>query len=494
MSKYKQLVSQTLVYGLGTIVPRLLNFLLLTPFYTYIFDFEQDKYGVIVELYSYTAFLLVLLTYGMETTYFRYANKDKNNSVFNNSLSLLLITSSAFILLVLFSKQSISDFLDYSNSSYLIVLFSSIVFFDVITSIPFAYLRNENRAFYFSMIKLGSVIINIFFNVFFLVICRNSDNATLSSFYNNDIGVGYAFISNLLASGFTFLALIPIYFKFRFQLDFKLIAKLLSYSLPLLVVGIAGMTNEVADKLFLRHLIPEDQEPLKVLGIYGANYKMAVLMTIFIQMFKYAAEPFFFKNADQADAKVLYANVLDYFIAFCLFIFLLVTLFIDVFQYFIGPSYRDGLGIVPIVLLANLFLGVYYNLSVWYKVTDKTRYGAYISLIGVLITVSINVIFIPLYGYYASAWATFICYFVMMIISYAIGQKIYKVNYKLGKIFAYFAFSLLLYAFHALISFNYNVFNWLFSATLLIAYLFFVMKLNSLHIKDLVQIKKIFSK
>jgi len=473
LNKYKQLANQTIIYGLGTIVPRMLNFLLLTPFYTNVF-LEQEKYGTITELYSYTAFLLVLLTYGMETTFFRFSNKYGNNNIFNVVQSVITVTSVLFISAILFTYNSIAGIIGYANSSYFVLLFCFIVFFDVITSIPFAYLRQINRPIYFSIVKLGNVAINIFFNIFFLVICKNAQSPGLASLYNPEIGVGYAFISNLIASAFVFFALLPVFLKFKFVIRLGIIRHLLSYSMPLVIVGFAGMFNEVADKIFLKYLVPEHLNPLKQVGIYGANYKMAVLMTIFIQMFKYAAEPFFFKSAAQIDAKHTYSTVMTWFVVACLLIFLGVTMYIDLFQYFIGKPYRVGLHIVPIVLLANMFLGIYYNLSVWYKINNLTRFGAIISLVGVVITLFVNVVFIPIYGYIASAWATLICYFSMMLISYQMSKKYYFVKYNAKLLSLYFISAILLYLVKLYLNFDSLVVNNLVSTILFLVFVLII--------------------
>jgi len=266
--------------------------------------------------------------------------------------------------------------------------------------------------------------------------------------------VGYAFISNLIASVITLILLIPDIFKISFSFSWGLLQRMLSYGLPLLLVGLFGMINEVSDKVLFKFLIsvPEgiaDKETyvLGQLGIYGANYRLAVLMTLFIQMFRYAAEPFFFSHAREENAKLLYASVMKYFIIFCLLIFLGVTLFLDIFKYFIGPDFRSGLAIVPIILLANLLLGIFYNLSVWYKLTDKTRFGAIIALFGAIITVMLNIALVPKYGYTGAAWAHLACYFSMVVFSFFLGRKFFKVEYDLKNIFLYFAMAMGIYFF-----------------------------------------------
>lgn len=473
MKEYKALAGQTLLYGLGTIVPRLLNYLLLTPFYTRIFT--ESEYGVISELYAYVAFLMVLLTYGMETTFFRFTSQKFNQKiVYNNALFSLLVTTAIFIGGVGLFKNHIADFIQYSSKPQYIVWFSFIVAFDAITSIPFAKLRLENKAKRFAFIKVGNILINIGFNIFFYVICKNSHNEWLSSLYKPEIGVGYAFISNLFASLFNVFALAPQFSQLKLNFNIKLYRKMVNYAMPLIIVGLAGMVNEVADKIFIKYLSADHLNAMKQVGIYGANYKLAILMTIFIQMFKYAAEPFFFKQAAEVDAKQKYAIVMNYFVIFCLLIFLLVTLYIDIFKYFIGPEFRVGLHIVPIILLANMFLGIYYNLSVWYKLTNKTHLGAVISIVGVLITIVMNVWLIPIIGYLGSALATFACYFVMMIISAIWGSFIYKVKYYYKKFFVYVFISIGIYGINGVINIQSGGKQFVLSTLLMMCFLFIV--------------------
>lgn len=440
---------------MGTIVPRLLNYLLLTPFYTRVFI--EGEYGVVTELYAYVAFLLVLLTYGMETSFFRFAETEKNKDrVFTTVLSSLLVTSSLFIFLGTFFAQHIASLIRYPDNPEYIIFFVVIVGVDAFSAIPFARLRQQNKAFRFAWIKVFNVSTNIFFNFFFLLFCpwflENNPESSLGLVYSADIGVGYAFISNLIASVLTLLLLLPDLFRIRIALDARLLRKMFAYGFPLLLVGLFGMINEVSDKLLFKYLIhvpaginDPDAYVMGQLGIYGANYRLAVLMTLFIQMFRYAAEPFFFSHAKEDNAKHLYASVMKYFIIFCLLIFLGVTLFIDIFKYFIGPDFRSGLMIVPIILMANLLLGIFYNLSVWYKLTDKTRFGAIIAFIGAIITITLNVLLVPQYGYMGAAWAHLSCYFTMVIISFFWGRKYYKVTYDLKNIFFYFILAIAIY-------------------------------------------------
>lgn len=440
---------------MGTIVPRLLNYLLLTPFYTRIF--AEGEYGIITELYAYVAFLLVLLTYGMETSFFRFAESENNKDrVFSTALGSLFITSASFIVLAGIFASPIAGLIRYPGHPEYIIYFAVIVGVDAFTAIPFARLRQQNRAFRFAWIKIVNVSVNILFNFFFLLYCpwvlKNDPDSVIGLVYNPAIGVGYAFISNLIATLVTLVLLLPDIIKTSFSFSTALLRKMLVYGFPLLMVGLFGMINEVSDKLLFKFLItvPEgiadkDNYVLAQLGIYGANYRLAVLMTLFIQMFRYAAEPFFFSHAREENARKLYAGVMKYFIIFCLIIFLGVTLFIDLVKYFIGSDFRTGLAIVPIILMANLLLGVFYNLSVWYKLTDKTFYGALIALAGAFITILLNFMLVPRFGYHGAAWAHLACYLSMVVIAYFWGRRFYPIPYDLGRILIYFVLALGLY-------------------------------------------------
>jgi O-antigen/teichoic acid export membrane protein len=455
----KKLAGQTAIYGLGTIVPRLLNYLLLTPFYTYIF--VQGNYGIVTELYAYVAFLLVILTYGMETTYFRFAQGEENNhKVFSTSLIMVTFTTTIFTLLVLAFIHPIAKIIQYENNANYVIWMALIVGLDAISSIPFAKLRQQNRPLTFVSIKIINVVINILLNLFFFVYCpkalADNPNSWVNAVYSAEIGVGYAFLSNLIASVFSFLFLLPFIFSEKLYYSASLAKQMIKYSAPLLIVGIAGIANEHIDKILLKYLIrvpdvlPAGYENAKdyvmsQVGLYGANYKLAVLMTIFIQMFRFAAEPFFFAQQKEKNSDQTYADVLKYFTIFGLLIFLGVMLYIDIFKYFIGPEYRVGIYIVPIILMANLMLGIYFNLSVWYKLKNLTKYGAYTAIVGAIITIVINVVWIPEYNYIASAWATLICYATMVVISYVWGQKYMKIPYDVKRLLFYIALSLLIY-------------------------------------------------
>jgi O-antigen/teichoic acid export membrane protein len=448
LNKLKALAGQTAIYGLSSIIGRFLNYLLV-PLYTY--NLPADQYGIVTELYTYVGFLIILLTYGMETGFFRFANQEKDyREVYTTSLLSLLGTSSLFILIIVLFNSNIAELIGYGNTPQYILWFGIIIGADALTTIPFAKLRHENKAGRFAVIKLLNILINVGFNLFFIVYCpylkQHSPNAWLiTQFHLGDISVKYIFISNLIASLATLILLIPDIFTLKLKFNPVIWRKIIIYSLPLLLAGLAGMVNEMLDRILLKIYLPDGVNVMREIGIYGANYKIAILMTLFIQMFRYAADPFFFSQSKEKDAKKTYADVMKYFIIFGLLIFLGVMLYLDIIKYFIGADYREGLRIVPIILLANLFLGIIYNLSIWYKLTNRTRFGAMIAVFGAVITIVLNIILIPKIGYMGSAWATFFCYFSMMLLSLYLGSRYYKINYPYRSVLLYFALALSLY-------------------------------------------------
>lgn len=476
MNALKKLAGQTAIYGMGTIVPRLLNYL-LTPFYTRIL--LEGEYGTVTELYAYVAFLMVLLTYGMETTYFRYASgSDNPNKVYGTALSSIVVTTALFLGLTVMFAGDIAALIQYPHNVEYIIYFCLIVSLDAFCAIPFARLRQENRPMKFAAIKIINVSVNIGFNIIFFLlipyIVKHFPDSFVASVFSGEIKVGYVFISNLIASVVTLVLLYKEIFTIPWIFNSTLLKEMLKYAMPLLVVGLAGMVNEVSDKILLKYLWPDQANAMVQVGIYGANYKLAVLMTLFIQMFRYAAEPFFFSQAKEKDAEKTYADVMKYFVLFGLFIFLLITLYIDVVKYFIGDKFRDGLKIVPIVLLANLFLGVFYNLSVWYKLKNMTRFGAYIALGGAAITVLVNALFIPLLGYVASAWGHFLCYFFMMITSWLIGRKYYPIPYPIKRLAVASVIAMALYSLSFLVTVDNLVLKLFINSLFLLAFLAYV--------------------
>jgi O-antigen/teichoic acid export membrane protein len=438
MNDIRKLAGQTVIYGFGTVVPRFLNYALLTPFYTYILGREQ--YGVVTELYAWMVLALVILTYGMETTYFRFAGKkEPAGDVYSTALISLFTTSVLFILTILVFIKPVSGFLGYGDHPEYIRMFSWIVAIDAFSAIPFAWLRNNNRPGIFSIIKIINVTVTIITVFFFLKVAPDiaaKGYTRIYKIYDPEFQVGYVFVANLVGSAVTLVCLLPFIVKIRPAFDRKLLFRMLSYSWPLLIGGMAGSLNEVLDKILLRRLIG-GAEGLATVGLYGAGYKVGVLMSLFIQMYRFAAEPFFFDKAGSKDAKETYAVTMKYFVITALILYLGINLYIEGVQVIIGPMFRESLKVVPVVSMGYLLFGIFINQSIWYKVDDKTIYGAWITIVGAVVTVIVNLIFVPVFGYIAAAWAHIACYLSMVMVSYLVGQKYYPIKYETGKISIY---------------------------------------------------------
>lgn len=448
MNPIKKLASQTVVYGLSSIIGRFLNYLLV-PVYTY--TFSAGEYGVVSEFYAYSGFFAVLLVFGLETGYFRFSqNQEQKEKVYATALNAVLLANLLFVGLLVFFVSPLSELLRYPQNHEYFYWFAGILALDSVSSIPFARLRSENKALKFAGIKLFEIGVTVLLNVFVIIVCRKAhaqdSSSFLGSLYNPQIGVGYIFIINLIASLAKMLLLLPMLRSINLGIDKELFRKMLRYSLPMVVIGFAGIINEMLDRVALKYLLPFDNETnMQQLGIYGACYKLSVLMTLFIQAFRYAAEPFFFSHAKEKGSRKVYADVMKYFVIVCVFVFLLVMLYLPWLQLFIGKEFRVGLGVVPILLIANLCLGMYVNLSIWYKLTDRTLTGAWVSVGGAVLTLALNILLVPTMGYIGSAWATLACYAGMAVVSYALGQKYFPVEYDLKKILGYTALGILLW-------------------------------------------------
>jgi O-antigen/teichoic acid export membrane protein len=428
-----------MIYGFGTIVPRFLNYGILTFFYTRIF--EKSEYGIVTELYAWMVLLLVVLTYGMETGFFRFAQDKKDyEKVYSTALFSLLITSSLFLILVNIFIHPVSAALKYSNNPDYIRMFAAIVAIDAFCAIPFARLRKDNKPLVFSIIKITNVLVTIIAVIILLMIGPNlykTGPFWFRKIYDPTYGVGYVFVANLIGSTFTLLLLLPYIIRIKPIFDKILWKKMIIYSYPLLIAGLSGSINDAIDKILLRRIIG-NETGLETVGEYGAGYKIAVLMALYIQMFRFAAEPFFFERAKYEKAKETYAFVMKYFVISMLIVYLGINLYISGFQYIIGKSFREAIIVVPVIGMGYLLYGIYINHSIWYKLNDLTRYGIYITLIGTLITVIMNFMLIPMYGYMASAWAHVASYGVMIIMSFLFAQKHFKVNYNMKELIPYF--------------------------------------------------------
>ena len=484
MTAIKRLAGQTAIYGIPSVLGRILGYLLV-PLYTRVF--LPGEYGTVNVFYSYASLLMVILTYGMETAFFRFNEHEHDlEKVFSTGVISLIISSLLFLLMVSFSAGDVARWIEYSDHREYVIWFAWILALDAISAVPFAYLRAQNRPARFAWIKMTNITVNIVLNLFFLLLCPfilKQYSGTLPGrfitlIYRPHWGIEYIFISNLIASSLTLVMLLPQISVVRWKVHPDLWKRMLLYAFPLLFAGMAGIVNETFDRLLLRYLLPKDIASYQV-GIYAACYKISILMTIFIQAYKYAAEPFFFAQAKEKDAREVYARIMDYFIITVSLIFLVTMLFLDDFimPALVGKKYWEGKGVIPVLMMANLFLGVYYNLSIWYKLTAKTSWGAWLSLVGAVITLVLNFWWIPLssdhliYGYYGSAWATFICYGSMMILSYLIGQKYFPVKYNLLKFAGYLGLSILLYAIGSIIKPELSVLRIGFHTILLLIFL-----------------------
>jgi O-antigen/teichoic acid export membrane protein len=455
----KKLAGHTLWYGVPKIFSRFLNYAInLLAFMV----FDAATTSDLTQVYAVMPFLNVLFTYGMETSFFRFAQTTDRKTLYNTLNISMIGTSILLAGLLLIFKAPVTDFLELNNHPYYVTWMIGIVFFDTLLVIPYAYLRIEERPAKYALINMASVLINVVIVFFFIFIAKNAYESDPTSFpgvlYDPEIGVGYFILGNLIASGLTLILLYKEFSIIRFTFDKKLWKDVLRYSYPLLIVGFGGMINEMLSRVIYKKVAlgtPYEQE--RELGIFGANYKLAVLITIFIQIFKLAAEPFFFNQSGRDDARRTYARVMKFFVIACCFMFLFIAMFLDFWQILIASKfkeYAEGIHTVPILAMASVFLGIYYNLSIWYKLTNKNMSGAYITLAGAAITILLNIWWIPLFDYTGAAWATFVCYTFMMVASYMQGQKYYPIPYARKKLVAYLAISVILYVVHELIARN----------------------------------------
>ena len=439
MANLKSVVKDTAIYGLSSIVGRFLNYLLV-PLYTAKLSAASGGYGVITNVYAYTALLMVILTYGMETTFFRYVNKEGENpdKVYSTTMISVASTSLLFVLLVLLFLQPISSFMGYADHSSYIWVMAVTVAVDAFACIPFAYLRYKKRPMKFAILKLANIMMAILLNLFFFL---------LLPVWTGDGGLvdaGYAFYINLFCSVALLFFLLKEITAVKFDFDKALLRRMLSYSWPILVLGVAGILNQTADKILFPYIY-QGTDAHSQLGIYGAASKIAMIMAMITQAFRYAYEPFVFGNNNDKDSRNTYAKAMKFFIIFTLLAFLVVMAYIDLLKYIIGRDYWEGLKVVPVVMAAEIMMGIYFNLSFWYKLIDKTIWGAWFSGIGCVVLITVNVLFVPRYGYMACAWAGFMGYASAMTISYLVGQKKYPINYPLKEIVLYVALAAVLY-------------------------------------------------
>ena len=447
VSSLKKVFSDSVVYGLSSIIGRFLNYLLV-PLYTYKLV-SSGQYGLVTNMYAYTALLLVLLTFGMETTFFYFANqhKEQHLKVFSTATWMVAFVAAMFVLLVFVFITPISEAIGYTTHPEYITIMASVVAIDAFQALLFAYLRFKGRAWKFAILKLLFIFLNIGLNLFvFLVAPHIADKMqSLMSWYKPENQVLYIFAVNLICTAAVTLGFIPELKHLRHGVDFSIVKQMLRYTWPLLLLGLAGILNQVADKIVFRFLIPGDEGDAQ-LGIYGACVKIAMIMAMITQAFRYAYEPLVFSGGGGKENKESQATVMKYFVMFTLLAFLAVTAYMDILRHIIKPRYWDGLRVVPIVMMAEIFMGIYFNLSFWYKLIAKTWWGAIISAIGCVVLLAVNFVFVPRYGYIACAWGGFCGYGVCMVLSYFIGQHYNPVPYPVKSIMGYFLVAIALFA------------------------------------------------
>ena len=491
----KSLAKDTAIYGISSILGKFLNWL-LTPFYTFYLATEADN-GIVTNFYAWSSLLLVILTYGMETGYFRFANKNRAEApkVYGNSLISVGFTSVLFALMCAVFTKPIAGLLNYTANPEFITMMGLIVALDAFSSIIFAHLRYKNRPIKFAVLKFLYVVLNIFFNLFFLMVCpwlMQKAPSLVNWFYVPGYGVGYVFISNLLATIIQTLILSKHLFEAEFKLDLKLLNSILKYSFPLLILGIAGIANQNLDKILFPYL-REGNLGKSELGIYGVTSKMSMVMMMFTQAFRFAYEPFVFAQHKEKNSLKVYADAMKYFIIFSFIIFIGMVLYVDVFKLIIKRNFWVGLDVLPIILVSFIFQGIYFNLSLWYKLTDKTIYGAWFSIIGTVIIVMGNIIFVPLYSYWGSAWSAFGCYFFIMLISYFVGQKYMPIKYDMKSIGLYTGVTIVLYVISLFINTPHLILNVALKSVLMIAFLVLLVK-RDFPLKSIPYINKFFNK
>lgn len=457
------MAKDTAIYGMSSIIGRFLNYLLV-PIYASAMSAASGGYGVVTEVYAWVALMLVVLTYGMETGFFRFANKEGENpqTVYSTTLISVGVTSLLFVVICLFFLRDIAGALGYSEHPWYVGMMVVVVGMDAFQSILFAYLRYKKRPIKFASLKLLFIITNIVLNLIYYVVLKGND-------------VFYAFLFNLVCTSIVMFGFIS-ELRTRFVFDKSLLKRMLIYSFPILILGIAGILNQVADKIIFRHVYPNVAEASVQLGIYGAASKIAMIMAMFTQAFRFAYEPFVFGKSKDKDSKQMYAKAMKFFVIFTLLAFLAVMFYLDMLKYILGEDYWPGLRVVPIVMAAEIFMGIYFNLSFWYKLIDETRWGAYFSAVACTIVILMNVFLIPIYGYMACAWAGFTGYAVAMLLSYFVGQRKYPIRYDLKSIGLYVLIAAALYVVGEQVPIENVLFRMAFRTVLLLLFVGYIVK------------------
>lgn len=479
-SNLKSLAKDTAIYGLSSIVGRFLNYL-LTPLFTAKIAADSGGYGVVTNIYAITALLQVFLLYGMETGFFRFTNKKEENAdtVYSTVLTSVGVSSLLFLVLCLVFLTPIAGLLGYEHNPEYISIMAIVVVVDAFLCIPYAYLRYKKRPVRFASIKLFSIVLGIALNLFFLLVCpwlNKTAPGLIAWFYNPNYQVGYIFIANLITTGAQLILLLPELRGFKYKFDSALLKKIFTYSFPILILGVVGILNQTMDRIIFPFLFTDQGEARVQLGIYGAATKVAMIMAMFTQAFRYAYEPFVFGKASEKDNRTTYALAMKFFVIVSLLAFLAVMFYMDILRYIISPDYWEGLRVVPIAMAAEICMGIYFNLSFWYKLIDETRWGAYFSLAGCATILGINVVFVPIYGYIACAWAGFAGYVLITLLSYFVGQKKYPINYDLKGIGLYTLLAMALYAISLLVVPDNIVLRLLFRTVLISVFILYAVK------------------
>ena len=504
MSQLKRLAGQTAVYGISSILGKSINFALIPIYTAYL---PKEDVGAFTHIFAFIAFFNILFTFGMETAYFRFSTGKGLNPlrVYSNVQSLILTTSLSMGALIYLSATPISEFLDYQGQAHLFRYVALLLTIDAILAIPFAKLRAENQALKFALLKVANILLNVGFNILFIVVffhIFNGDILTflqpfLSSWYEPDRGIDYILISQVLANGLILPLLLYYSGKFKYTLDKTILQPMWHYAVPLLFMGLAGVTNEVFSRALFEHALPEDFYPdltsREAGGVFGANFKLAILMNLIIQAFKYAAEPFFFQQADNKNNPAIFAKVMHWFVIFCSLLMIAVAVNLDIIGPLIlrGEGYEQGLIIVPLLLLGYLFLGIYFNLSIWFKITDRTKYSFYITAIGAVITVVVVLTMVPILGFMGAALSTILSYMTMSIICYVIGQKYYPIPYQTGKAIFYLTVATAFSYAGFLLGLDNAIINFLFQNLFVVAFVIIIYLMEK---EELISIIKTFKK
>lgn len=499
MSGVKSLAKDTAIYGMSSIIGRFLNWCLV-PLYTIMFP--AAEYGLVTFIYSIVALALIILIYGMETGFFRFANHERYKDpmeVYSTSLCSLAVSSTAFYVLLCVFIGPVSRVLECGDHYSYVLLMGAAVALDAFTAIPFSYLRFRHRPMRFAFLRLVNIGLNIGLNLFFILLCPwlwKVCPQSIGWFYDPHYGIGYIFLANFVTSALNLILLIPELRGFRWRFNSKLWREMLAYSYPLLVLGVAGIMNQTIDKILLPGLVADKSTAMTELGIYGANYKIAIVMVMFIQAFRFAYEPFIFAQSKERgeDRMQSYRDAMKWFVVFSMVIFLGVMFYMDVLRYFISSNYWSGLRVVPLIMIAEFFFGVFFNLSLWYKLTDRTHWGMWFSLTGLAVTIGLNCLLVPVMGYMGCAWAALGCYSVMMVASYIVGRIKYPIGYETGRLCGYFLLALGLWGLSVAVTTGTEWIDFAVRTALLIVYLGIVLKIERIRPGSLLPVKRLLTR